>query len=69
MTYEVIKKNYDRKLWNANMVAIAAAKGVITSEQYKEITGLDYAEPTNIPKSTTQTVSEHEQFINELAGV
>lgn len=42
MSFENIKRNYDRKLWNAKMVAMAVTKGVITPEQYKEITGLDY---------------------------
>lgn len=42
MTYEVIKKNFERKLWNAKMVAVAVEKGVITPEQYKEITGEVY---------------------------
>lgn len=43
MTYETIKRNYDRKLWNAQMVAMAVKKGVITAEQYKEITGEKYS--------------------------
>ena len=42
MTYESIKRNFDRKLWNAKMVAVAVKKGVITAEQYKKITGEDY---------------------------
>ncbi len=42
MTYEVIKKNFDKKLWNEKMVAVAVRKGVITAEQYKQITGKDY---------------------------
>lgn len=42
MTYEVIKKNFERRLWNAKMVAVAVEKGVITPEQYKEITGEVY---------------------------
>lgn len=42
MTFETIKKNFDKKLWNAKMVAVAVKKGVITAAQYKEITGLDY---------------------------
>ena len=42
MTFEQIKKNFDRKLWNAKMVAVAVKKGVINAAQYKEITGLDY---------------------------
>lgn len=69
MTFEIVKKNYDRKLWNKAMVAIAVVKGVITDSQYKEITGDDYVAPTSIPKSTTQTVAEHEEALNELAGV
>lgn len=43
MTFEQIKRNFDRKLWNAKMVAVAVRKGVITAEQYKEITGEDYS--------------------------
>lgn len=42
MSFENIKRNYDRGLWNAKMVAMAVVKGVITAEQYKEITGMDY---------------------------
>lgn len=44
MTYEAIKRNFDRKLWNAAMVAVAVKKGVITPDQYQEITGEDYSE-------------------------
>ena len=36
MTYEIIKRNFDRKLWDKAMVAVAVAKGKITEEQYKE---------------------------------
>lgn len=43
MTFEMIKKNYDRGLWNKQMVAVAVVKGVITAEQYEEITGDLYA--------------------------
>ena len=42
MNYETIKKNYERGLWNAAMVKVAVRKGVITKEQFKEITGKDY---------------------------
>lgn len=44
MTYEVIKKNFERKLWNAKMVAVAVEKGVITPDEYKEITGTEYTD-------------------------
>lgn len=42
MSYDIIKKNYDRGLWSKQMVKTAVTKGVITPEQYKEITGEDY---------------------------
>lgn len=42
MTFEAIKRNYDRGLWNKQMVKMAVRKGVITKAQYKEITGEDY---------------------------
>jgi hypothetical protein len=38
MNYETIKKNFDRGLWNAAMVRMAVKKGIITQEQYEEIT-------------------------------
>jgi len=42
MNYETIKRNYERGLWNIAMVKMAVRKGVITKEQFKEITGKDY---------------------------
>lgn len=42
MNYETIKKNFERGLWNVAMVRMAVRKGVITKEQFKEITGKDY---------------------------
>lgn len=42
MTFEMIKKNFDRGLWNKAMVKVAVVKQVITEIQYKEITGEDY---------------------------
>lgn len=42
MSFENIKRNFERGLWNAQMVAMAVTKNVITPEQYKEITGLEY---------------------------
>ncbi|NLH00502.1 XkdX family protein [Clostridium thermosuccinogenes] len=44
MSFEIIKRNYDRGLWSKQMVKVAVIKGVITAEQYKEITGDDYQE-------------------------
>ena len=42
MNYETIKKSFERGLWNVAMVRMAVRKGVITKEQFKEITGKDY---------------------------
>lgn len=42
MTFEMIKRNYDRGLWNKQMVKVAVTKSVITAQQYREITGEDY---------------------------
>lgn len=38
MNFELIKKNYDRGLWNKRQVEIAKEKGVITEEEYQKIT-------------------------------
>lgn len=42
MSYEKIKYNFDAGFWSASMVKNAVKKGVITKEQYKDITGKDY---------------------------
>lgn len=42
MSFEIIKRNYDRGIWTKAMVAVTVRKGLITVEQYKEITGEDY---------------------------
>lgn len=43
MNFETIKKNYEKGLWSAPMVKMAVRKGVITREQYTQITGKEYA--------------------------
>lgn len=42
VNFSTIKKNYDRKLWSKAMVRTAVRKGIITADQYKEITGDAY---------------------------
>lgn len=42
MNFNMIKKNYDKGLWSKQMVKMAVRKGVITKEQYKEITSENY---------------------------
>lgn len=39
MTFDQIKRNYDRGLWSKQMVRVCVSRGVITPTQYKEITG------------------------------
>lgn len=43
MNFQTIKKNFDKGLWSAPMVKMAVRKGIITKEQYTEITGKQYA--------------------------
>ena len=40
--FEKIKSYYMRGIWNERKVRDAVAKGVITPEQFKTITGKDY---------------------------
>jgi uncharacterized XkdX family phage protein len=42
MNFEIIKKNFDHKLWSEAQVRVAVKKHVITPEQFKEITGKAY---------------------------
>ena len=42
MNYQTIKKNYERGLWNLTMGKMAVRKGIITKEQFEEITGKQY---------------------------
>lgn len=42
MTFEIIKSNYEKKLWNKAMVKMAVTKGVISGLQYEQITGEVY---------------------------
>lgn len=42
MSYERIKYYFNAGLWNAQMVKMAVRKGVITAEQFQEITGQVY---------------------------
>ena len=42
MSFERVKFYYVNGLWNSAMVRAAVRKGVITKEQYAEITGEKY---------------------------
>ncbi|MBE6890350.1 MAG: XkdX family protein [Ruminococcaceae bacterium] len=42
MNFDIVKRNYKRGLWTVAMVRTAVRKGVITKEQFTEITGMAY---------------------------
>lgn len=42
MNFEKVKYYFEMGLWSAAMVKTAVRKGIITKEQYKEITGREY---------------------------
>ena len=42
MSFERVKYYYDAGLWSKPMVKTAVKKGIITKEQYAEITGAVY---------------------------
>ena len=42
MNYNDIKDNYEKGYWSAVIVKMAVKKGVISKDQYKEITGFTY---------------------------
>ena len=42
MNYEHIKYYFEAGLWNIQMVKMAVRKGVITKEQFEEITNQKY---------------------------
>lgn len=42
MNFDIVKKNYDRGLWTKTFVKMAVKKGVITKDEYKEITNETY---------------------------
>ena len=43
MNFDRIKKNYDSRLWNKEMVKVAVKKGIITEQEYFAITGEYYS--------------------------
>lgn len=42
MNFETVRANYENGLWNIALVRMAVKKGIITKEQFKEITGQKY---------------------------
>ena len=50
--FEKIKGWYP-KLWNETMVRNAVKKGIITEDEFKEITGIDYNTPNEVKEETS----------------
>lgn len=44
MTFELIKRNYERGLWSKDNVKMALTKNVITEEQYRRIINAEKSE-------------------------
>lgn len=42
MNKETVKRNYEKGLWSLALVKMAVKKGIITKEDYTEITGKEY---------------------------
>ena len=55
-----IKKWYPR-LWKLDQVRNAVKKNVITKEEYKDITGMDYDTPEEVKEETSNEVSSNDK--------
>ena len=42
MNFETIKKNYEKGLWSIALIKTAVRKGIISKDQYQQITGEEY---------------------------
>ena len=40
--FNMVKKNFERGLWNLTLVRSSVKKGYITKEEFSEITGSEY---------------------------
>lgn len=64
MTFETIKRNYDRKLWNKQMVSVAVNKGIISVQEYFVITN-DTEFLKNLVQNEAITVEQYEEITGE----
>lgn len=64
MTFEIIKRNYDRKLWTKQMVAVAVNKGVLSVQEYFIITS-DLELLKDLVKNEAITVEQYEEITGE----
>ena len=59
--FEKIKGWYP-KLWNETMVRNSVKKGIITEDEFKEITGMNYNTPNKVKEETlTAEVSSNKE--------
>lgn len=57
MNYELIKKNYAKKLWTKKMVGVALKKGIITEKEYESIVNEAY-EPETLEEAKNLKLAE-----------
>lgn len=62
--FKKIKMFYDKGLWNEYMVAEAVMKGLITEEEYEEITGKPFE-----PVEAEATIQDYENGMRELGVI
>ena len=68
MNYETIFKNYQRGLWNEQMVQLAVTKGIITAKEYQNIIDnkpIDYSSLTETIEELSNILEDAESAITE----
>ena len=54
MNFAKIKRNYEKGLWSLAMVRMAVKKGIISVDEYTEITGESYTKQSNCTGKTVE---------------
>lgn len=68
MNFEIIKKNYAKKLWTKKMVGVALKKGIITEEEYELIVNEAY-EPETLEEAKNLKLAEIDAWTsNKITG-
>ena len=62
--FDKIKTFYDKELWIDYMVAEAVMKGLLTEEEYEEITGKPFE-----PVEADATIQDYENGMRELGVI
>lgn len=66
MNYVGIKRNYDRGLWNKQMVGMAVRKQVITAEEYQDITGEAYSGQISAQEQIEAAEAAMQEGVNSI---